>query len=181
MWIKLFSYLSTLSLQYTCLTWEHLGATSGLVFYFWGQLDSFFTVALIKQLACTAPSWVKLDASFSCKGKLYDLRDCAMTGKLPSPSLSWSLNLREWNLHCNHHKAWHIILQCQAVMLVMMNLYSSIYSDFPISTSFLNFIERDLNLLLFHPAVTKTRTGLTCVTRMRAVGLTNNVHSIQCI
>ena len=29
MWIKLISYLSTETLQYTCLTWEHLGATSG--------------------------------------------------------------------------------------------------------------------------------------------------------
>ena len=29
MWIKLISFLPTETLQYTCLTWEHLGATSG--------------------------------------------------------------------------------------------------------------------------------------------------------
>ena len=36
---------------------RYLGATSGaktsvLCHYFWGQLESFFTVALIKQVAC---------------------------------------------------------------------------------------------------------------------------------
>ena len=118
----------------------------------------------------TLPLWRK---TLGSEGLRWD-HDCGDDGKITlSLSLSWSVNLREWNLHCNHHKAWHIILQCQAVMLVMMNLYSSIYSDFPSSTSFLNFLERDLNLLLFP----RSRTGLTCVTRMRAVGLTNNVHS----
>ena len=37
---------------------KYLGAASGaktsvLCHYFWGQLESFFTVALIKQVACT--------------------------------------------------------------------------------------------------------------------------------
>ena len=57
MWIELISQLTTETLWYTNLTWVYLGATSGAktsVFchYFLGQLDSLFTMALMKQLSC---------------------------------------------------------------------------------------------------------------------------------
>ena len=125
MWKELISQLTTETLSYTNLTWVYLGATSGAktsVFcdYILGQLDSLFTMALMKQLSCISQeaiyreikvpgkshfqgSWISPEVTFHGKsffGKPHS-QEVTFTGKshFPGSIISqWGVKMDFWGI-----------------------------------------------------------------------------------